>query len=108
MTSPPRVLLRRRAQVDLEEHAEYIALDRPMAAARFLEAVEKNLNELAELPLQGSPRRFASSTLKNVRSWAVSGFGNFLIFYRPTARGIEVVRVLHSARDLGRILGPER
>jgi toxin ParE1/3/4 len=108
MISPPRVLLRRRAQIDLEEHADYIALDRPSAAGRFLAAVEKNLRELAELPLQGAPRRFVNSKLKDVRSWAVSGFDKFLIFYRPTAHGIEVVRILHLARDLQRILGSER
>jgi toxin ParE1/3/4 len=26
--------------------------------------------------------------------------GNYLIFYRPLADGIEIVRVLHGARDI--------
>jgi plasmid stabilization system protein ParE len=28
-----------------------------------------------------------------------------VIFYRPMAEGIEVLRVLHGARDIDRILG---
>jgi toxin ParE1/3/4 len=33
----------------------------------------------------------------NVRSFPV---GNYLIFYRPVNQGIEVLRVLHGARDI--------
>jgi plasmid stabilization system protein ParE len=32
----------------------------------------------------------------------VKGYRNFLIFYRQTRRGIEIVRVLHGARDIRR------
>jgi toxin ParE1/3/4 len=34
-------------------------------------------------------------------------FNAYLIFYRPVAGGIEVVRVLHGARDIPRILAEE-
>jgi toxin ParE1/3/4 len=27
-------------------------------------------------------------------------FGNYVIFYRPMENGVEIVRVLHGARDL--------
>ena len=33
------------------------------------------------------------------RVWRVEGFERYLIFYRPVGSGIEVVRVLHAARD---------
>lgn len=33
----------------------------------------------------------------NLRSFPV---GNYLIFYRPINQGIEVLRVLHGARDI--------
>jgi plasmid stabilization system protein ParE len=29
----------------------------------------------------------------------VAGFSNHLIFYRPVPNGVEVVRILHAARD---------
>jgi toxin ParE1/3/4 len=28
------------------------------------------------------------------------GYCSYLVFYRPVAEGIEVIRVLHGARDL--------
>jgi plasmid stabilization system protein ParE len=38
----------------------------------------------------------------------VSHFERISIFYRPTDYGIDVVRVLHGARDIARILRRER
>ena len=32
--------------------------------------------------------------------WPVRGFEKHVIFYRPVATGIDVVRVLHAARDI--------
>jgi toxin ParE1/3/4 len=45
--------------------------------------------------------------MAGLRSWAIRGFATFLVFYRPTQRGIEVIRVLHGARDLDAILEAE-
>jgi toxin ParE1/3/4 len=45
--------------------------------------------------------------LADLRRWPVSGFPNHLIFYQPTEGGIEVVRVLHGARDLATMLENE-
>lgn len=46
---------------------------------------------------------------RNPRLWGlrrvpITGFGNYLIFYRPIEGGIEVVRVIHGARDLPSVL----
>jgi len=38
--------------------------------------------------------------LINLRSFAVR---NYLIFYQPSEGGIEILRVLHSSRDIERI-----
>jgi plasmid stabilization system protein ParE len=35
-----------------------------------------------------------------VRSWRVSGFRNYLIFYRIVPEGVQVLHVYHGARDL--------
>jgi len=32
--------------------------------------------------------------------WPIKGFKNYLIFYRPIEQGVEIVRVLHGARDM--------
>ena len=39
---------------------------------------------------------------KNIRSWVVTEFTSYLIFYRELAdgSGVEILRVLHGARDL--------
>jgi hypothetical protein len=42
--------------------------------------------------------------LAGLRVFPVKGFSSFLLFYRPTAHGIELVRVLHGARDAPRVL----
>ncbi len=34
----------------------------------------------------------------------MKGFENWLVFYRPLQDGIEAVRILHGARDLGPLL----
>lgn len=35
--------------------------------------------------------------------WQVRGFENYVIFYRPIEHGIEIVRVLHAARDIAAV-----
>ena len=45
--------------------------------------------------------------LRGVRVWQVRGFENYLVFYQPTQRGIEVIRLLHAARDIEGILADE-
>lgn len=42
--------------------------------------------------------------LRAIRSFAVRGFPNHIIFYLKVHGGIEVLRVLHGARDLRRDL----
>lgn len=37
----------------------------------------------------------------------VRGFERHLLFYRPLRGGVELVRVLHSSRDIGTVLGAE-
>ncbi len=81
----------------------YIGQDAPAAALRFLAAVEATLRILAENPELGPAREFDRSELLGLRFFPVKGFDKYLIFYRPFQRGIEVLRVLHGARDLGAI-----
>jgi toxin ParE1/3/4 len=39
-----------------------------------------------------------------LRVSGIEGFEKYLVFYRPVDDGIEVVRVIHAARDLGSVL----
>ena len=96
--SPTSQGARRRRRVPV-----YIGADNTDAALRFLDAVEATLRLLVKNPELGLARRFERSDFAGLRSFPVKGFDKHLVFYRPTEHGIEVLRVLHGARDLGAI-----
>jgi toxin ParE1/3/4 len=53
------------------------------------------------------PREFQHPELVKVRSWPIPGFEKHVIFYRASPETVEVLRVIHAARDLAGIFGPE-
>jgi toxin ParE1/3/4 len=85
---------------DLAEIHRHIECDSPEAADRLLDAVEDALALLLESPRAGSPREFLSPRAHGMRSWALHGFESYLSFYRVVEDDIEIVRLLHGARDL--------
>ena len=90
-----RVLKRPLARVDLAEIWSYIADDSEAAADRFLDALEVKFALLATQPRMGRQR---DELLAELRSFPA---GRYVIFYLANADGIELVRVLHGARDIG-------
>lgn len=88
------------AREDLDQIHAYISEDNPEVADRVLEAALSTFATLAKMPGMGQPRVFKHSELSGLRSFRVDGFQNYLIVYRPGDDGVEVVRVLHGARDL--------
>jgi toxin ParE1/3/4 len=89
------------AQLDLLDIASFIAEDNLDAAERFLDAADETFAWLASMPLIGRACAFRNPLAQGVRLWRVRRFERYLIFYRPIATGgIEVVRVLHSSRDI--------
>jgi toxin ParE1/3/4 len=107
MAGEPRIIIRPRADRDLDDHAEYIARDNLEAARRFYDAAAKAFEQLVVLPEMGSPQTFRNPALTGLRMWRIPRFERYLIFYRPIQEGIEVIRVLHAARDIGAILEQE-
>ena len=94
-----RVVWRQVAEQDLEDATLYIADNNEEAATRFLDAVDKAVLNLVEMPHLGRERSFHGNRTQNMRSWFVKDF-NYIIFYVPLDDGIDVVRLLHGARDL--------
>ena len=90
----PKVVLLDQASEDLDEIWFYIAQDSPENADRFIDSTLKRCQMLAEHPDMGQDR---DETLPDLQSFPV---GNYVIFYRATDDGIEIIRVLHGARDL--------
>lgn len=89
---------------DLDELATYIQHHSADAAMRFLAAAEATFKRLAQMPELGQRQEIGSSRLVELRAWQVQEFENVVIFYRPIANGIEVIRVLHAARDTTNLL----
>lgn len=83
-----------KAAADLESIQDYIARDRPGASLAWVQLLEQRCIRLAENPGWGRPREDLRPGLRSLT------FGRYLLFYRQTGRGIEIVRVLHAARDL--------
>src|SRR5215468_7197472 len=94
-----RILKTPQAEADLLEIASFIAEDNLDAAERFVDAAEAAFTQLAALPSIGLTVPFQSALAQGLRVWRVEGFERYLIFYRPGESGIEVVRILHAARD---------
>lgn len=87
------------AKQDLLDTWEYIADDSVRAADRWLEEIVKHFESLAESPRIGRERPELGEDL---RSYPV---GNYVIFYKPLENGVEIIRVVHGARDLRRVFG---
>jgi len=97
---PHEIFKRPQAERDIEECFVFIAEDNLDTGVYFLAAVEDSLEQIAKYPLIGKQRNFADKQFQNVRMWRVKGFESYLIFYAVTENQIEMIRVLHSSRDI--------
>src|SRR5687767_4046665 len=90
-----RVILRDRAQNDLRSAFQWYESVRPGLGAQFLDAVQERLENIAEFP-ESHPVIY-----RRVRRAVVSRFP-YLIFYRSGPGRIDVLAVLHHARNPAR------
>jgi plasmid stabilization system protein ParE len=91
-------IVKARARADLKRHWRYIATDNPDAADRLLRAAEETFAFIAANPDIGSQRSFRR--LVGVRSMAVAGFRNYLVFDQRRGDRVVMLRVLHGMMDL--------
>ena len=88
------------AETDLDAIWDYIANDSPTNADRFLERLVTTLTTtLSTLPFAGRSRDEFEAGL---RSFPVE---NYIAFYRVRKDTVEIVRIIHGARDLVVIFG---
>ena len=93
------VVFQREAQDDVEAIAHYIAGDNPEAAERFFTALDDLCALLMSTPDIGSRRIFQSSRLYGLRILPLKKFEKYLVFYRLSGDDIEIIRIIHGARD---------
>jgi toxin ParE1/3/4 len=78
----------------------HIARDNPVAATAVVEAAFATFRILAQNPRIGTMRKFRDPRLRGIRSVQVTGYRNYLIFYRSVSGEVQVHHVYHGARDL--------
>ena len=93
---------------DLPGIYAHIARDNPAAAERVLDAVAVTFAHIAAQPESGVQYPTRNPQMKAVRMLPVSGFSNYLIFYRIEADAVRVLYFVHGARHLLRLFQRER
>lgn len=86
------------AERDLDSIGDYAAerSDSLDTAYRVLDAIEETIQFVAKHPNAGQARPDLDGT---VCHFPVKAY-NYVVFYRPSPGGIELVRVLHGSRDV--------
>lgn len=97
-----RLVIKPLAEQDLEAIGDYIARDNPARAVTFVRELREQCKRITGNPLGYRER---SELTPGLRSCA---HGNYVIFFDALPGVVEVVRVLHGARDLPVVLGEDR
>ena len=90
------------AQIDLASIGDHIARDNPRRAARFVSDLLDRGDDLGTMPLRFPVvPRFEQHGIRR------RAFGRYLIFYWVRNDVVEILHVLHGARDYARLLDIE-
>jgi toxin ParE1/3/4 len=82
---------------DLQAISRYIAQDNPRAAGRLRKLFFDRIRLLAGNPLMGELREDLAPGVRMMTA------GNYVILFRPAPQGIEIVQIVHAARELATI-----
>lgn len=78
--------------LNLDEIADYIALENPLATSQMLEVIEAQVSMLLKQPALGRPGRVLGT-----RELVISNT-HFLVPYRIKNNTVEILRVFHTSR----------
>jgi toxin ParE1/3/4 len=90
------------AAADLNAIYDYVAERSESGADHLIDLLTEKFDFLAGTPLAGEPR---PELADNIRSFTA---GRYVIFYRPVAQGVDIARIIHSARDIGAAFGEDQ
>lgn len=88
-----------RARSDLMDIALYIARDNPDRAISFADEIEAYCESLIDFP-----ERSPVHSWENGRIVRRAVYGNYLIFHEIRGDELIVLRILHGARNISRLL----
>ena len=92
------IVLRRSADRDLDDIYDWIAADDPVAAERHVRRIVAAAKRLAAFSESGRARPEIG---EGARSLVV---GRYLVLYRIERERVEIVRIVHGAREVGGLL----
>lgn len=94
----PTVRTSPEAERDMDEIAQRIANDSVDAALRWYDRLDDFFRRIAQAPGMGTKRDALNKGLRSVP------LRQYLVFFRKTPSGVEIVRVIHGARKWQRLL----
>jgi toxin ParE1/3/4 len=89
---------------DTAYHYANIAENSTKAAERFIKALDAAVEKIAEMPGIGIPCEVGELGARDIRLWHLRKFKKHIVVYRLVQGRIEVLRVLHAAQHLEKIL----
>ena len=93
------VVLRARADADLDAALEHFLVDAPAMASALLKSFEATIDAIGRAPALGSPRFSVALEIPGLRCRTTKSLP-YLVFYIERDGDICVVRVLHQKRDI--------
>ncbi len=101
---PSSIRVSASAAADIEQVVDrYADLADPRIVDRFVEAIADTFDLLARQPSVGSPRNAVDAGVSGLRTWPLARFP-YVVCYLSEASAVDVLRVLHTARDLWAVL----
>ena len=102
------VTQRPRARLDLLEQFVYFGEETSVELAeRYIAAVDATCLRLVSHPQSGVLYDSGITRLRGLRRAPVRGFERYLLFYLPHEDGIDVIRVVHAARDIQNVFAED-
>lgn len=86
--------IRPAAYADMDSIADFIRRDNPARAESFAEELARKIEAVAERPLSFPARPELDRGIRSALH------GSYLILFRFEGAEVEIVRVLHGARDI--------
>lgn len=92
-----KVVITHAAAADLESIGDRIAARSPARAISYIDELRRRCAQIAELPHAGPPRSQWGEGIRIVIH------GPYLIVYRIVGDIVQVLRIVHGARDLNQL-----
>jgi len=99
-----KIIIRPQAALDLYDQAIYLARHAsPETADRYLKCANDTFKAIARRPSMGRTSKYLNPSLSHTRLFRVQKFHKHVIFYCALKKAVEIIRVVHGARDLERL-----